>query len=228
MPSKRPGPSDYEAATETLGLLQQFALEHNMTVLLVHHAKKSRAEGNDIFDLSLGSIGINGVMDTLLMLERARKENIATLDITGRDIEERKLTLEFNRETGIWTLGENDALANIPSEQLAVLQALAAGHTTPKDIAAVTDKSSKNVNNMLKKLCAKGFAGKVRIGEYALTPVTQEAFAKRNLSGSSIPAAVTATSEEFTLNPEDDPEEPLGNFEVTDEDDQDPLQPVPF
>lgn len=228
MPPKRAGASDYEAATQILGQLQNFALDNNLSILFIHHAKKGTSEGNDVFDLSLGSTGINGVMDTILVMERIRKENTATLDITGRDIEERQLTLEFNQESGIWTLGENDILASVPSEQLAVLTALAAGHTTPKDMATATHKNSHNVGNMLDKLRDKGLAKNVRTGEYTLTPLAQEAFAKRDLGGSIPAVTTTAPKDESMLDPEYDPEEPLGDFEVTDEDYWDVNEPVPF
>jgi hypothetical protein len=195
MPEKKSGASDYEASTQTLALLQKFAFAHDLCILIVHHSKKNAGEGNDVFDLALGSIGINGVMDAILVIERERDNREATLNVTGRDFEERRITIMFDQEHGRWTLGENEVLARVPSEQLVVLKALHEGHRTPGSLAKAAGKKDKNVQNMLSKLVRRGLVSKVRTGEYALTPVAQKAFQGGDPGGSSDPAATTALQE---------------------------------
>ena len=63
----------------------------------LHHCKKAAAE--DVFDEISGTLGFSGSADGCLVLLRSRNENEAELAITGRDIEEAKLALEFNAQT---------------------------------------------------------------------------------------------------------------------------------
>lgn len=63
-----------------------------------------------------GTSGIAGGADTNFVLQKdKRTENTAKLICTGRDIEQRELFLEFNKESFIWEL-----IAPIEIEQLVI------------------------------------------------------------------------------------------------------------
>ena len=58
---------------------------------------------SDPFNMVSGSTGIIGAVDSLYVLEKdSRTDNKAKLHVTGRDIEDMQLFLEFDREASTW------------------------------------------------------------------------------------------------------------------------------
>jgi RecA-family ATPase len=94
--------SQYEHDYSALTSLKNVADTYHITILLVHHLRKTGAE--DPLDEIAGSTGIAGAVDGVLLLKRAHGENQATLLITGRDIEEQCLSLTFDSSTTVWQL----------------------------------------------------------------------------------------------------------------------------
>ncbi|MEX2536367.1 MAG: AAA family ATPase [Trueperaceae bacterium] len=170
MPKRQSGQGEYEYTTQVLGELQQFALDNGITVLLIHHTRKNDNESADVFDDVLGSTGINGVMDAILVLRRNRHQNTGTLSATGRDIEEVSLDVEYDSARGLWLPHRTTVLSALPSEQRSILQAIADGNTTPQQIGEATGKSSNNVGNQLQKTLQKGLVVKLATGVYTLGP----------------------------------------------------------
>lgn len=83
--------------------LKELADEFGIAILLVHHVRK--LDDDDPFNMLLGTNGIAGGVDTMLvLLKNNRSSNEATLYCTGRDIEDRELKLRFNRESFKWDL----------------------------------------------------------------------------------------------------------------------------
>ncbi len=99
----RPEGVDYSYAGDyqIIGELKQFAEQHNLCVLAVHHTRK--LGDTDPLNTISGTTGLSGAADGLLVLRLAeRTSNKATLLCTGRDIESRELKLEFDRDSLIW------------------------------------------------------------------------------------------------------------------------------
>jgi len=72
-------------------------------MVLVHHLRK--ATDSDPLNMISGTTGIAGGADTNFILQKdKRTESTATLICTGRDIEDRELFLEFNKESFVWEL----------------------------------------------------------------------------------------------------------------------------
>jgi hypothetical protein len=91
--------ADYDDITA----LKQIADRYKLAVVLVHHLRKS--VDNDPLNMISGTTGIAGGADSNFVLQKdKRTENTATLICTGRDIEQRELLLEFNKETFLWEL----------------------------------------------------------------------------------------------------------------------------
>lgn len=89
--------SDYEIVTR----LKAFGDKHGICLLIVHHTRKMEAE--DSFDMISGTNGLLGAADgAFIMCKKKRTENIAVMDIVGRDQPDQELTLEFDRERCIW------------------------------------------------------------------------------------------------------------------------------
>lgn len=91
--------SDYEIITQ----LKQFADQRNICILVVHHTRKQAAE--DCFETISGTNGLLGAADgAFIMQKEKRTDNKAILDIVGRDQQDQRLHLLFDRERCIWQL----------------------------------------------------------------------------------------------------------------------------
>ena len=89
--------NDYREVVKVKGL----ADKHKIAVLLIHHLRK--AQDNDPFNMVSGSTGIIGAVDSIYVLEKQKRiENAAILHVTGRDIEDLQIKLEFERDPPVW------------------------------------------------------------------------------------------------------------------------------
>ena len=94
----------YSQDYQDLGALKKIADDHGICIFLVHHNRKERDSSN-VFHEITGSTGIAGVADTIMVLRKDDHfKSEASLSITGRDIEERKLQLRMNHN--VWEVTE--------------------------------------------------------------------------------------------------------------------------
>lgn len=95
--------SDYEIVTK----LKEFADQHNICLLLVHHTRKQAAD--DSFDTISGTNGLLGAADGAFILQKEKRtENTAVLDVAGRDQQDQRLHLSFDRERCLWLLTKTE------------------------------------------------------------------------------------------------------------------------
>lgn len=91
--------SDYVIVTK----LKQFSDTHGICLLVVHHTRKM--ESADSFDMISGTNGLLGAADgAFVMQKEKRTENKAVLEVAGRDQQDQRLLLNFNRELCLWEL----------------------------------------------------------------------------------------------------------------------------
>ena len=89
--------SDYEIVTK----LKTFSDKYGICLLVVHHTRKLESE--DSFDMISGTNGLLGAADgAFIMHKKKRTDNMAVMDIVGRDQPDQELTIEFDREKCIW------------------------------------------------------------------------------------------------------------------------------
>ena len=95
-----------------VGALKKFADSHNICVVLVHHLRKM-GDDSDPFNRISGTNGISGAADSMWVLYKEKRgDETATLNIVGRDVEERKLVLRFNKQSFVWeNMGDADEIA---------------------------------------------------------------------------------------------------------------------
>ena len=106
-----PYASDYR----DLGILKELADRHRIAILLIHHLRKMNDD--DPMNMISGTTGISGATDSNFVLRKDKRGgSTATLYCTGRDIEYRELTLEFDTETHIWKL-LSDSVTTEPQPQ---------------------------------------------------------------------------------------------------------------
>jgi hypothetical protein len=148
----------YERDYKDMGMFRTLAHRRNISVIIVHHTKKQ--EQSDIFDMISGTTGLQGAVDTMIVLARARGAPAGTLNITGRDIvDDGEFAVTFHKDTGKWEiLGEASAIQR-DTKQASVLNFLIAqGEPVgPGEIAAELHVSSGYVKVCLRRLKKDGF-----------------------------------------------------------------------
>jgi len=95
----------YETEYAGLAPLKQFTSAHHVSLLLVHHLRKT--PGQDVLDEITGSTGLIGAVDGMLILKRVREQEEASLFVTGRDLPEQSLSLLFDPTTAQWKRGQD-------------------------------------------------------------------------------------------------------------------------
>ena len=91
--------SDYEIVTR----LKRFSDKHYVCLLVVHHTRKQGTE--DCFDTISGTNGLMGAADGAFILQKEKRtDNKAVLDVVGRDQQDQRMLLTFDRERCIWQL----------------------------------------------------------------------------------------------------------------------------
>ena len=82
---------DYEVMTALKAIADRF----NITILVVHHTRKEESE--DAFNMISGTNGLMGCADGAMVLQKqSRLSRSATLDVTGREVADLQLRLEFD------------------------------------------------------------------------------------------------------------------------------------
>ena len=82
---------DYEVMTALKAIADRF----NITILVVHHTRKEESE--DAFNMISGTNGLMGCADGAMVLQKPSSiGKSATLDVTGRELADLQLRLEFD------------------------------------------------------------------------------------------------------------------------------------
>jgi hypothetical protein len=151
---------DMADMTAILGNLQQAAMLRDVAILLIDHHRKPAGFMSDPIDDILGSTAKAAVADASLGLYREQGKHGATLKITGRDIEEQELALEWDALTCCWqSLGIASEVRadSVKSEIVQAIEDLTE-IGEPATTAAIADHINKdrgNVSHALADLVAE-------------------------------------------------------------------------
>lgn len=153
--------NDYQIITK----LKSFTDNHNICMLVVHHTRKQTAD--DKFDMVSGTNGLLGAADGGFVLSKdKRTSNNATLEVSGRDQQDRRVYLKKNTETLVWELDKIETeLWKAPPEPLLerIAERVTADNPqwcgTPTELCeyltvgikpnAITQKLNVNVNRLM-------------------------------------------------------------------------------
>jgi hypothetical protein len=127
----------YKADTLALSELQRLAQDRRVAIVVVHHDRK--AEAGDWIDKVSGTLGLTGVADATLLMERERGREEAFLRGTGRDLPDFEVPLKFDSEAHIWRkLGASVAEIKATSGQRELVELLRAhpGLSAPELVKA--------------------------------------------------------------------------------------------
>lgn len=105
-PKKDTNRTEYNEEYQSLEKLHTFAGNHNIGVIVAHHARKTKAE--DIFDEIIGGMGIQASTDSLVVFNRINtNKDIRIYNYRGRDIGEAKKIFKF-KDNGRFILSEDE------------------------------------------------------------------------------------------------------------------------
>lgn len=153
--------------TERLDAMQRWAVQRNVAIVLVHHHRKAGASMSDLVDDVMGATSITGMADAVLGLYRGRGQRGAELKMTGRDILERELAIEFDQDLHCWQLlGEAGSVRSdtLQGRILSVLETDFDGEATVGEIAAAIDRHRENVRKEVAELVATGKLERIAAG----------------------------------------------------------------
>ena len=155
---------NYSADYGDISTLKAFADKNKLAIILVHHLRKQ--DDSDVFNKISGTAGIMGSSDTTFILEKkSRDDSVATLYVTGRDVEYQTFTLRF--EECRWNLIErsfqkeleiknapeiiNDVISFINEKEMwqgtatQLLETLDKKDITPQYLTKVLNEHSKTI-----------------------------------------------------------------------------------
>jgi hypothetical protein len=146
--------SQYEGDYESLTPLKRLADIYHVSILAVHHLRKTGS--SDVLDEIIGSTGVTGAVDGMLILKRDRGQTDATLFVTGRDVErEQQLALSFDATTALWTLvgnAEELCCTRARQEILDLLREQDPDGMSAREIAATLPKNYHTTRSLLRKM----------------------------------------------------------------------------
>lgn len=175
----------YEADYDEMTYWKVLADKYHISLLMVHHTNKSKDTGDSARQVS-GSQGIMGGLDLHMHLHRDldKKTNVpmktGSLEWRGRDVEPRKIMLEFDSNRQAWEMMESGFALHFPegSTKRMIANTLAAHAVegmTPAQMADATDLKRNSANQAMFRMAAEGFLRKAKAsGKYFLADEYQD------------------------------------------------------
>ena len=133
-----------------VSVVRKIAESFRTAIVLVHHARKGMAD--TAIESVAGTGGIAAAVDTLWCLKR-KPEGEATLEVIGREAEEKTFALKFEQDPFGWRVLGDDAAQLLNAERRQVLELLREeGALSPAQIAGELAKSRPAVRMLLKRM----------------------------------------------------------------------------
>lgn len=159
--SRRPDQNAVGDMTAVMGTLQRLAQDCSIGILVLdHHNKLAGSSGSqDPVDDLLGSSAKGAVADCLIGLYRERRKKTAKLVMTGREVEDREASLQFDRVTCCWQLTKDDSddTRRLTAKEQEIIDTLhQLGPMPAARIARVTGQERSNCHKVLTGLVDEG------------------------------------------------------------------------
>lgn len=156
--------SAYDHDVSALKPLHQLASEKRVAIVVVTHTRKAQAD--EPVERVSSTLGLTGVADTIMLLGRGPKEGTGILYARGRDLAEFEIAVKF--ENHRWQVEGDPALAFAGDTQKILIEAIAKGATTPKEMEDATGLSGENVRQTLQRMVKQQRVYRHGYGKYAL------------------------------------------------------------
>jgi hypothetical protein len=152
MPRPEKGLNSYQAENKMLAPLRDYANQHGIAIVMVHHTKQG--DRNDPLEKASGSNAMTSVPNQNMVLDGKEDDPIATLYMRGHDVDERRLAIR--RDNLGWFENLGDArIVFAKATRRKIIDAILAngGPMTRAEIHEATDVSpgtvKKNIQRML-------------------------------------------------------------------------------
>jgi len=187
----------YDHDNEMLRDIQKLAIANGICILFVSHLSKASQDYS--WDRIQGSVGMQGITDTMWMLDRGDVSGQASLIGRGRDIMDFEYSLKWNPETWRYEyagqLHEINTFENRQEIIVAVRELEKGGikEFTPKDIcnhyavAPNTKEARRLQKNMLRMKDQQSLVQGSKYGTYKIAPrLTTESLEAKNIEDRDI------------------------------------------
>lgn len=145
--------------TAALGPLQQMALDRHLCCMLIDHLRKpdgGMSEKNPITEV-MGSTAKVGVADTIWGLYRKKGERRAELSMTGRDLEDAELVVDFETMPRAWQLqGSTEQVGRSAAQKRYIDAVRSLGPTVAERVAGEVDVTVQAAREALRRLVDNG------------------------------------------------------------------------
>ncbi|WP_243639971.1 AAA family ATPase [Streptacidiphilus pinicola] len=162
-----PGVSAYDADYAAVGRPKKIADHFGVAIVLVHHVRKQASD--DFLAEVSGTNGLAGAADTTIVLKRARGKADGFLHVTGRDVDEAEHAMQFDKDTGNWSLLPGPASEHAVSDTRSTVIAYVRDnpYSTPKQIAEGTGLAYETVKRACPRIADSGDLRRGAGGTYA-------------------------------------------------------------
>jgi DNA-binding CsgD family transcriptional regulator len=150
---------------EEINRLRQICAGTGICCLLIHHTRKGLSDGP--VEAVAGTGGITAALDAIWHLRRKHAGN-ATLDVVGRELEERSFALHFKREEPFgWQFVGNAPEVALSAQREEILELLRCDSAlTPAQIALALNKNANTVRSLIQRLYKTGHLTRDSDGGY--------------------------------------------------------------
>jgi len=208
--------NSYGDTYKPVSAIQKIATETEIPIVLIHHTRKGSKDGSGEgwADEGMGSQGINGAVDTIILLKKADGKPDGTMRIKGRDVEEICYNVHFDKDICTWRIiGKGDIVRSLPKAQadvLAILEAAGEAGISTGEIAIKLGKSTSAVLDTLHNLMNQSKARKLCHGIWASSDIKASSELNNpelpKLRNSDSSSQIELTEFENTVSPEQEQE----------------------
>ena len=141
--------SSYATDYQEVSAVKELADKLGITIILIHHLRKQHDK--DPFNMISGTTGIRGCVDgAIVLIMKDEYTHTVTLHAEGRDIANRKMELQLDKDTQRWKLIADD-LTEPEHFDDEVVTAIAAVIKQEKSFLDTTTVLTEKVNSLTQK-----------------------------------------------------------------------------
>ena len=150
---------NYDQTVEEYDALRKLAHRLGIALIVVHHCKKSSDVATTPLEKVIGSIGITGTAETILVMEQQTGTKDCKLNVTGKDVEQCEKYLTWNGHG--FNIDDDVRLAQLgPFQQLVLMLIKETPRCMQKSIVDITGKDQSQVSKAIDKLVEVGLVVK--------------------------------------------------------------------
>ena len=150
---------NYDQTVEEFDGLRKLAHKLEIAIVVVHHCKKTSEVSNAPLEKVIGSIGITGTAETILVMEQQTGTKDCKLYVTGKDVEQCEKYVNWNGHG--FDMGDDVREAQLGATQKLVLELIRESpRCMQKHIVDTTGKDQSQVAKAIDRLIEVGLVVK--------------------------------------------------------------------